>query len=185
MDVGEGAGWLEGVAKSVGARPMVRSGIALYGYALPAQGAESRIRAKLKPVMTWKTSVLDVREATAGEAIGYNATFTAKQAMRVALLPVGYADGLRRELSGSNDATNERMGGWVMVRGWDGKMRRADIVGRVSMNVTTVDVTGIDGVSVGDEVVLLGDGVTADDHAHIAGTISYEILCGVKGQFLA
>ncbi len=60
----------------------------------------SRIRAKLKPVMTWKTRVLDVREVRAGETIGYNATFTAQQAMRVALLPVGYADGLRRELVG-------------------------------------------------------------------------------------
>jgi alanine racemase len=68
-----------------------------------------------------------------------------------------------------------RAGGWVMVKG-----ERAAIVGRVSMNLTTVDVTGIDGVGVGDEVVLLGDGVTADDHARIAGTISYEILCGVR-----
>lgn len=185
VDVGEGTAWLEDLARSVGARAMVRSGIALYGYTLPAVGTESKIRAKLKRAMTWKTRVLDLREVAAGEAVGYNAMFIAKQPMRVALLPVGYSDGLRRELSGSNDATNERMGGWVMVRGWDGKMRRADIVGRVSMNVTTVDVTGIDGVSVGDEVVLLGDGVTADDHAHIAGTISYEILCGVKGQFLA
>jgi alanine racemase len=185
VDVGGDAPWLEELAKSVGARAMVRSGIALYGYTLPAVGAESKLRGKLKRVMTWKTRVLDVREVAAGEAVGYNAMFIAKRPMRVALLPVGYSDGLRRELSGSNDATNERMGGWVMVRGWDGKMRRADIVGRVSMNLTTVDVTGIDGVSVGDEVVLLGDGATADDHAHIAGTISYEILCGVKGQFLA
>jgi alanine racemase len=180
VDVGEGAAWLEDLARSVGARAMVRSGIALYGYTLPAQGAESRIRAKLKPVMTWKTRVLDVREVAAGEPIGYNATFTAKGAMRVALLPVGYSNGLRRELSGSNDATNERTGGWVMVRGSDGAMRRAMIVGRVSMNLTTVDVTGIGGVRVGDEVVLLGDGTTADDHAQIAGTIAYEILCGIR-----
>jgi alanine racemase len=73
------------------------------------------------------------------------------------------------------------MGGWVMVRGSDGAMRRAMIVGRLSMNLTTVDVTGIGGVRVGDEVMLLGDGITADDHARIAGTIAYEILCGVKG----
>jgi alanine racemase len=57
---------------------------------------------------------------------------------------------------------------------------RAAIVGRVSMNLTVVDVTGIEGVQVGDEVVVLGDGVTADDHARLAGTISYEILCGVS-----
>jgi alanine racemase len=106
----------------------------------------------------------------AGETVGYNATFTAPGPMRLALLPVGYSDGLRRELS----STNAKAGGWVMVRG-----QRASILGRVSMNLTTVDVTGIEGVRVGDEVVLLGDGVTADDHAQIAGTISYEIVCGI------
>jgi alanine racemase len=96
--------------------------------------------------------------------------------MRVALLPVGYADGLRRELSGSNT----RAGGWVMVSGRDGVARRAGFVGRVSMNLTVVDVTGIEGIAAGDEVVLLGEGVTAEDHARIAGTIPYEILCGVR-----
>jgi alanine racemase len=59
---------------------------------------------------------------------------------------------------------------------------RARVVGRVSMNLTTVDVTGIAGVEVGDAVVLLGDGVSADDHARWCGTIAYEILCGVKGR---
>ena len=170
--------WLAELAKSVGARPMVRSGIAMYGYCLPIEGAgaESRLREKLRPVMTWKTRVLDVREMAAGDSVGYNARFTAPNAMRLALLPVGYSDGLRRELS----STNDKAGGWVMIGGRDGSMRRAAIVGRISMNLTMVDVTGIDGVRVGDEVVLLGDGVTADDHARIAGTISYEILCGVR-----
>jgi alanine racemase len=167
---GDGA-WLADLAKSVGARAMVRCGIALYGYCLPIEGAGvSKLRAALRPVMTWKTRVLDVREVAAGETVGYNATFTAPGPMRLALLPVGYADGLRRELG----STNARPGGWVMVQG-----ERATIVGRVSMNLTVVDVTGIDGVGVGDEVVVLGDGATADDHAWVAGTISYEILCGV------
>ena len=167
--------WLVDLAKSVGARAMVRCGIALYGYCLPIEGggASSKLRAALRPVMTWKTRVLDVRDVAAGETVGYNAMFTAPGSMRLALLPVGYADGLRRELS----ATNARPGGWVMVGGV-----RAAIVGRVSMNLTVVDVTGIDGVKVGDEVVVLGDGVTADDHARLAGTISYEILCGVGGR---
>ncbi len=187
VDAGVDLGWLQGLASTMGARAMVRSGLALYGYALPAVrergenpnsgSADSTIRAKLKPVMTWKTRVMDVREVAVGETIGYNATFTAKNAMRVALLPVGYADGLRRELSGTDD----RPGGWVMLRDAAGAMQRAAIVGRVSMTLTTVDVTGIDGVNVGNEAVLLGDGVTADDHARIAGTIAYEILCGVKG----
>jgi alanine racemase len=112
----------------------------------------------------------------AGETVGYNATFTVPGPMRLALLPVGYADGLRRELSG----TNAKPGGWVMIGGRDGKHKRAAIVGRVSMNLTSVDVTGIEGVQAGDEVVLLGDRVTADDHARLAGTIAYEILCGVR-----
>jgi alanine racemase len=91
--------------------------------------------------------------------------------MRLALVPVGYADGLRRELSGSNVLA----GGWMMVRG-----RRAAIVGRVSMNLTVVDVSEIADVAVGDEVVVLGDGVTAEDHARLARTIAYEIVCGVR-----
>ena len=165
--------WLIDLAKSMGARAMVRCGLALYGYCLEIEDrdASSKVRAALRPVMTWKTRVMDLRELAAGGTVGYNATFTAKEPMRVALLPVGYADGLRRELSG----TNERAGGWVMVKG-----ERAAIVGRISMSLTVVDVTGIEGVRVGDEVILLGDGVTADDHARLAGTIAYEILCGVR-----
>jgi len=165
--------WLVELAKTVGARAMVRCGIALYGYCLPIEGAgaKARIRVALRPVMTWKTRVIDVREVGAGESVGYNATFTAQGPMRLALLAVGYADGLRRELS----STNARAGGWVMVRG-----ERAAIVGRISMNLTMVDVTGIEGVRAGDEAVVLGDGVTADDHARLAETISYEILCGVR-----
>jgi alanine racemase len=173
----EDAGWLNSLAESAGARAMVRCGIGLYGYCLPIEGpATPKIRGQLQPVMTWKTRVLDVRDAAAGETLGYNATFTAPSAMRLALLPVGYSDGLRRSLS----STNERPGGWVMIAGRDGLKQRAPIVGRISMNLTMVDVTGIDGVQVGDEVVLLGDGVTADDHARLAETIPYEILCGVR-----
>ena len=168
--------WLVGLAKSVGARAMVRSGIAMYGYCLPIEQAEgdavqSQVRAELRLVMQWKTRVLTVRDLAKGETVGYGATFIAKAAMRVALLPVGYADGLRRELS----STNERAGGWVMVRGG-----KAAILGRVSMNLTVVDVSGIAGITAGDEVVLLGDGVTAEDHAQLAGTVPYEILCGVR-----
>jgi alanine racemase len=166
--------WLLDLAKSVGARAMVRCGISLYGYCLPVEECGElppRVRAALKPVMQWKTRVLDVRDVAEGESIGYNAMFRATQPMRVALLPVGYSDGLGRGLS----STNVRPGGWVMLGG-----KPAAILGRISMNLTTVDVSGIDGVQVGDEVVLLGDGVTADDHARLAGTISYEILCGVR-----
>jgi alanine racemase len=165
--------WLRGVAVSIGARAMVRAGLALYGYCLPVEGGRALVRPELRPVMAWKTRVIGVREVEAGDTVGYNAIFTAQRPMRLALLPVGYADGLRRELSAS-DATP---GGWVMVGG-----RRAMIVGRISMNLTMVDVTEITDVSVGEEVVLLGDGVTADDHARLARTISYEIVCGMRAE---
>jgi alanine racemase len=171
-DATQSLGWLRTLAAGCGARAMVRSGLGLYGYCLPIEGeAVAHVRDGLLPVMTWKTRVIGVRNVTAGETVGYNATFTAQQAMRLALVPVGYADGLRRELSGSNAVA----GGWMMVCG-----QRAAIVGRVSMNLTVVDVSGIADVAVGDKVVVLGDGVTADDHARLARTIAYEIVCGVR-----
>jgi alanine racemase len=165
--------WLVERAASVGARAMVRTGLALYGHCLPIDGpgAQPHIARALQPVIRWKTSVLAVRALAAGDTVGYGATFTAPSAMLIALLPVGYADGLRRELS----STNEKPGGWVMLHG-----RRAAILGRISMNLTIVDVTGIDGVAAGDAAVLLGDGITPEDHANLAGTIPYEILCAVR-----
>jgi alanine racemase len=96
--------------------------------------------------------------------------------MRLAMLPVGYSDGLRRALSGSD----ARPGGWVIIPAPNGSAQRAPIVGRVTMNLTMVDVTAIPGVRIGDEVVVLGDGITADDHARLAQTIPYEILCAVR-----
>ena len=163
--------WLANLAASVGARAMVRPGIALYGYVLPIDGPGTpNVQSALRPVMTWKAHVLSVADLAPGETIGYNATYTAPSPMRVALLPVGYADGLRRELS----STNNKPGGWVIIRG-----QRAPILGRVSMNLTVVDVTNSPDVAPNDEAVLLGEGVTADDHARLARTISYEILCGI------
>ena len=174
----ENLAWLRRLAASVGARSMVRSGIALYGYCLPideacsnGDAAQAKVRTGLEPLMTWKTRVIGLREINAGDSVGYNATFTAHRPMRLALFPIGYSDGLRRELSGSN----LKPGGWTMVKG-----QRAAILGRVSMNLTVVDVTEIPGVAIGDEVVVLGDGITADDHARLAHTISYEITCGVR-----
>ena len=95
----------------------------MFGYCLPIEGsAEPQVRAELLPVMTWRASILAVRELAAGDTVGYNATFTAERPMRVALLAVGYADGLRRELSGPR--------GWVMVCG-----QRCAVLGRISMNL--------------------------------------------------
>jgi alanine racemase len=170
VDEGATMEWIKAQAESMGARPMVRTGLALYGDCLPVEDGTARLRDKLRPVMTWKTRVIGRRDIGIGDTVGYGATFLAARPMRLALLPVGYADGFRREASwGIGD-------GWVMI---DGK--HAPVIGRVSMNLMTVDVTEME-VSVGDEVVLLGDGVSAADHARWCGTIPYEILCGVRAR---
>jgi alanine racemase len=171
VDEASTMGWVRAAAARMGARAMVRTGLAVYGDCLEVDGGDGALRGRLLPAMTWKTRVIGIREIEAGATVGYGATFTAERPMRLALLAVGYADGFRREASsGVGD-------GWVMIGG-----QRARVVGRVSMNLTTVDVTGIAGVVVGDEVVLLGDGVSAEDHARWCGTIAYEILCGVRGR---
>ena len=154
---------------------MVRPGIALYGYYLPFERAGrevsgSKLRLPVKPVLTWKTRILSLREVPARQALGYGGTYVTKAPARIAVLPVGYADGLNRGLFS---------GGRVIVR-----EHYAPIVGRISMDLTLVDVTGLPGISVGDEVVLLGscDGLTVDarEHAALANTVPYEILCGIS-----
>ena len=173
VDEGYTMAWLRATAKRMGATPMVRTGLAVYGYALELEGAKAKhkLRRRVRPVLTWKTRITGLREIAAGATVGYGATYTAAAPLRLALLPVGYADGFRREASsGIGD-------GWVMIGG-----KRAPLVGRVSMNLTTVDVTAIPKAMMGNEVVLLGEGVTAEDHARWCGTIPYEILCGIRGH---
>jgi alanine racemase len=158
-------------AQCMGAQPMVRAGIGLYGYAPdgehPSEGA-----GQLEPVLQWKTRVVSLREIPPGATVGYDATFTAQRPMKLALLPVGYADGVNRLLSNRGE---------VLVRG-----KKAGVVGRVSMDHTTVDVTDVEGVEVGDEVVLIGEQggekVTAADVAKLTGTIPYEVLCGIAAR---
>jgi alanine racemase len=154
---------------------MVRPGLALYGYHLPFERAGREVsgaglKLPLKPVLTWKTRILSLREMRAGQALGYGGTYVTKAPARIAVLPVGYADGLNRGLSS---------GGRVIVR-----EHYAPIVGRISMDLTLADVTGIPGVEVADEVVLLGshDGLSVDaaEHAELAHTIPYEILCAIS-----
>jgi len=154
-------------------KTMVRPGIALYGYsrsrmAGTAQSAE--VAAPLRPVLSWKTRVIALKEVAAGYAIGYGGTFVTQEQSRIAVLPVGYADGFHRLLSNR---------GRVIVRG-----EYAPVAGRVSMDLTTVDVTGMPGVEVGDEVVLLGESngknIDAGEHARICETIPYEILCSIS-----
>ncbi len=165
------------LAASLGAQPMTRAGLAMYGYALPLEGGTPHVEPLLQSVMTWKTRVISLRDVTAGSTIGYNAAYVAPRPMRLALLPVGYADGLRRELS----CTAEHPGGAVLIR-----EQRAPVVGRVSMDLTVVDVSGIGSVEIGDEAVLLGSQgdahIGADEHARLAGTSAYEILCGVSSR---
>ena len=154
---------------------MVRPGIALYGYYLPFERAGrevsgSNLRLNVKPVLTWKTRILSLRDARANQALGYGGTYVTKAPARIAVLPVGYADGLNRKLSSQ---------GRVIVR-----EHYAPIVGRISMDLTLVDVTDLEGVAVGDEVVLLGsvDGLSVDarEHAALSDTVLYEILCGIS-----
>ncbi|WP_263373532.1 alanine racemase [Granulicella aggregans] len=166
--------WLASLAHRAGARPMVRSGLALYGHLLPIEGlSRPAIQPLVRPVLTWKTRVLSIAELPACNLVGYNGTYRATHPMRLALLPAGYADGLRRELS----STNDHPGGWVILHG-----RRAPIIGRISMNLTSVDISAIPNVSEGDEVTLLGEGITAEDHARLVHTIPYEILCGIRAS---
>jgi alanine racemase len=154
---------------------MVRPGIALYGYHLPFERAGrevsgSKLRLTIKPVLTWKTRLLSLRDVRANQALGYGGTYVTKAPARIAVLPVGYADGLNRTLSSR---------GRVIVR-----EHYAPIVGRISMDLTLADVTGLPGVAVGDEVILLGslDGLSVDarEHALLADTNVYEILCGIS-----
>ena len=165
--------WLHTLATRNGGRSMVRAGLALFGYTLPLEGGQSDLQRQIRPILEWKTRVVALSEVPAGTRIGYNGTFITKKAMRLALLPVGYADGLRRELS----TTNSRAGGWVQIRG-----RPAPIVGLISMNLTSVDISAIPEVVLEEEVTVLGEGITADDHARLAGTVSYEILCGLRSR---
>lgn len=173
LDEAKSLPWLHEITRRYGGHPLVRSGLGLYGYCLPLQNASSTVHSLLHPVLSWKSRILAFKDLAPGATVGYNATFVAETGMRLALLPVGYADGLRRELSG----TNAKPGGWVIVHG-----QRAPIVGRISMNLTTIDVTAIPEAALSDEVILLGDGITAKDHAQIAHTIPYEILCGLRAQ---
>jgi len=154
---------------------MVRPGIALYGYYLPFERAGrevtgSGLRIAVKPVLTWKTRILSLRDVGANQALGYGGIYVTKAPARIAVLPVGYADGFNRALSSR---------GRVIIR-----EHYAPIVGRISMDLTLVDVTGLLGVSVGDEVILLGtsDGLSVDarEHASLSNTAIYEVLCGIS-----
>ncbi|QPC81799.1 alanine racemase [Phototrophicus methaneseepsis] len=145
---------------------MVRPGVMMYGMA-PAPGLQ--LPPGINPALSWKTTVLQVKTLPAGHNVGYGNAYTTQETEKIAILPVGYADGLRR---------SPRSWQSVLIRG-----QRAPLIGRVSMEKATVSVQHIAGVVPGDEVVLLGsqgdDAITADEVARWLGTINYEVVTNI------
>jgi alanine racemase len=166
---------------------MARPGLALYGYDLGCK-LRPALRRKLddhvdahipeaeaaslplRPVLTWKTRIIALRDIAPGTPVGYNRRWQASRPTRLAVIPVGYGDGLNRHLSNR---------GQVILHD-----RYAPICGNVSMDLTMIDVTDIPQAAIGDEVLLIGRSphcsIGADDQARLAGTIVYEILCGLS-----
>ncbi len=150
---------------------MVRPGGVLYGLwrdILPPLHDELPLR----PVMSVHSRIMLLKWVPPGETIGYGCTFEASRRSLIATVPIGYDDGYLRGLS--NRAH-------IIIRG-----TYAPVVGRISMDLTLIDVTGVAGVELGDRVTLLGsDGklnVMAEDLAKIAGTLSYEVTCGIGAR---
>jgi alanine racemase len=159
----------------------VRPGIALFGVSPAVEG--EALASELKPVMRVRTEIVAVRDVPAGASVGYGATWKAVRSSRIATLPMGYADGLSRQLGGSNEGGTVRRGGHVLVRG-----KRAPIVGAVSMDMTMIDVTDIPGAALRDDVVVLGaqdgplgrDAIGAAEVAAHGDTIPWEVLTSVS-----
>lgn len=148
---------------------MVRPGIGLYGVDPTCKPSLDR---PLKPVMKWLAPLVDVRDVPAGTSVGYNATWTAPRASRVGLVPVGYADGYSRDLSNK---------GVTLVHG-----KKCPVIGRVSMDLLTVDLTDCPTAVVGDDVTLLdNDPLSAAgiyEMARLAETIPYELMCRIGNR---
>jgi alanine racemase len=140
---------------------MVRLGIGLYGV-----GNDEKERKQLQNVGTLKTIILQIKEVEAGESIGYSRRFIANDKLRIATLPVGYADGIRRAWG------NEK--GYVMING-----KKAVITGTISMDMMMVDITNID-CKEGDTVIIFGEKPSVIEIAETVGTIPYEILTSIS-----
>jgi alanine racemase len=137
-----------------------RCGIALYGI---DPFGEAPGRFDLRPALRWESDVAQVRRLVAGESTGYGRRFVAEEETWIAIVPVGYADGFRRDLVGTT----------VLVEGV-----RAPVIGAVSMDAMAVALPGP--VDAGTPVTLVGDGVTLEQHARVADTIAYELACGIR-----
>ena len=137
-----------------------RCGIALYGL---SPFGEDPAADGLEPALSWRSYLAQVKQLQPGESTGYGRRFVAEEPTWIGIVPVGYADGFRRDLTG----TEIRVGG---------ELRR--VVGTVSMDALTVELDRE--LPVGMPVTLIGDEVLAEDHARVAGTINYEIVCGIN-----
>lgn len=146
-------------------KTMVRAGIILYGLA-PSPKLQGAL--PLEPIMTLKTSVASVKKIYKGTTVSYGRTFEAEEDMTVATVTIGYADGYFRDFSNK---------GYMLLNG-----RKCKILGRVCMDQTIIDVSGIDDVKIGDEVIVFSakESPTADDLANFADTINYEVICAVS-----
>ncbi len=147
-----------------------RPGICLYGYAPSDETDMSGLA--LKPVMSVKTRIIRLKKVLPGFHVGYGETFTAEKPSMIATVPIGYADGYSRRLSGK---------GFMLVHG-----QRVPVTGRICMDLCMLDVTSVPGVSVGDEAVVFGtqgnETITAEDLADQLGTISYEVTSTVASR---
>ena len=164
-----GALLLNDAAKDGSDFNLVRPGILLYGEAPDPALNE---RARLRPVLSWRTSITHLKEVGEGQPVSYGGRWTAPRPSRIATIPVGYADGYNRRLGNTAE---------VLIRG-----QRARVVGTVCMDMCMVDVTHIDGVCLRDEVVLIGsqagERIDARELAERVGTIPYEILTSVGAR---
>jgi alanine racemase len=151
-------------------RNMVRPGQAIYGYVSPVRGPAPKSILHVRPAMEWKAAIVQVKDIAEGAEIGYGAMFRAPRPMRIGILAVGYADGYPHRLSGR---------GRVIVKG-----AYAPVLGAVSMDLTTVDLTAVPAAEPGDVATLIGSQgqarVDAQEIARLAGTISYAVLCGIS-----
>ncbi len=168
-----------------------RPGLLLYGYEYGLSRHDGKPvndvpHLPLKPVLSWKTHVLGLRDVPAGQPLGYGGAYVTPAPARIAAVSVGYGDGLSRKVSVRNGHDpalchiHPSVGhGEVLIRG-----QRAPIVGRVSMDLTLIDVTHVPGAAIGDEVVLIGRSgnqqITAWDLARSSDTVVYETLCNLS-----
>lgn len=160
---------------------LVRIGIGLYGLWPSKETKESagknKLKISLKPALTWKTKIIQIKQVPRNTAIGYDRTFKTKRETKLAVLPVGYWDGYSRLLS--NPSLKGSGKGEVLIRG-----KRCPVLGRVCMNLTMVDVSKLKKVRVGDKAVLIGqqgkEQITAEEAAQKAGTINYEFVTRIN-----